>query len=228
MRGTVIVYENESQFLELFYEPAIHAILNPPADPVLRGEVEIQNYICNSCHILDSLGWTSTTGPTLNGIADRAGERVPGQSAEEYIATSIWNSGAFRVPGYDQQMAAFGPDVMETANVMSPEQLYSIVAYLCTQGEPPIATWKTRARPFPTPSRPSSATMSISPSAWMSTRRMMRWQRPKRRQKQMRPQNRPPKTVRKLKAATIPRRATDATLMHSRLALVKRDYLGQE
>ena len=135
MRGSVIVYENEDQFLDQFYEPAIYAILNPPADPVLRGEMEIQNYICNSCHILDSLGWTSTTGPSLNGIAERAGERVPGQSAEEYIATSIWNSGAFRVPGYDQQMAAFGPDVVEAGNVMSPEQLYSIVAYLCAQGE---------------------------------------------------------------------------------------------
>ena len=135
MRGTVIVYEDESQFLAEFYEPAIHAILNPPADPVLRGELEIQNYICNSCHILDRLGWTATTGPSLNGIADRAGDRVPGQTAEEYIATSIWNSGAFRVPGYDQQMAAFGPDVMEAANVMTPEQLYAIVAFLCTEGE---------------------------------------------------------------------------------------------
>ena len=135
MRGTVIVYEYESQFLEQFYEPAIHAILNPPADPVLRGEVEIQKYICNSCHVLDSLDWTGTTGPALDGVADRAGERVPGQSAEEYIANSIWNSGAFRVPGYDQQMAAFGPEVMETGNVMTPEQLYSIVAFLCTQGE---------------------------------------------------------------------------------------------
>ncbi len=135
MRGLVIVYEDEAQFLEQFFEPAIHAILNPPADPVLRGEVEIQNYICNSCHVLDSLGWTGLTGPPLNGIADRAGERVPGQSAEEYIANSIWNSGAFRVPGYDQQMAAFGPDVVDPLNVMTPEQLYSIVAYLCTQGE---------------------------------------------------------------------------------------------
>ncbi len=135
MRGAVIVYEDEAQYLEQFFEPAIHAILNPPADPVLRGEVEIQNYICNSCHVLDSLGWTGLTGPPLNGIAERAGERVPGQSAEEYIANSIWNSGAFRVPGYDQQMAAFGPDVVDAANVMTPEQLYSIVAYLCTIGE---------------------------------------------------------------------------------------------
>ena len=135
MRGAVVVYEDEAQFLERFFDPAIHAILNPPADPVLRGEIEIQNYICNSCHVLDSLGWTGPTGPPLNGIADRAGERVPGQSAEEYIAMSIWNSGAFTVPGYDQQMAAFGPDVVDPLNVMTPEQLYSIVAYLCTQGE---------------------------------------------------------------------------------------------
>ena len=134
MRGSVIVYEDESQFLEQFYEPAIHAILNPPADPVLRGEIVIQEYICNSCHTLDSLEWSSRTGPALNGVADRAGERVPGQSAEEYIATSVWNSMAFVVPGYNEQMAQFGPDQPDNYQ-MSAEQLYTIVAYLCTQGE---------------------------------------------------------------------------------------------
>ncbi len=134
MTGEVIVYEDESQFLQQFYEPAIYAIMNPPADPVLRGEILIQEYICNSCHILDSLGWTSRTGPSLNGIADRAGERVPGQSAEEYIVQSVWNSQAFVVPGYTEQMAAFGPDQPD-ANAMSAEQLYAITAFLCTQGE---------------------------------------------------------------------------------------------
>jgi len=134
MRGSVIVYEDEGQFLEQFYEPAIYAILNPPADPVLRGEMVIQQYICNSCHTLDSLDWSSSTGPPLNGIADRAGERVAGQSAEEYIATSIWNSQAFVVPGYNEQMAVFGPEQSD-ANRMSAEELYAIVAYLCTQGE---------------------------------------------------------------------------------------------
>jgi len=134
MTGTVVVYEDESQFLEQFYEPAIHAILNPPADPILRGEVTIQKYICNSCHILDSLDWTGSTGPSLNGIADRAGERVAGQSAEEYLMTSVWNAAAFLVPGYTDQMANFGPDEPDT-NAMTAEELYSIVAYLCTQGE---------------------------------------------------------------------------------------------
>lgn len=134
MRGTVVVHENESQFLQQFYEPAIHAILNPPADPILRGEIMIQEYICNSCHTLDSLEWISRTGPSLNGIAERAGERVAGQSAEEYIATSIWNAQAFVVPGYTEQMAVFGPDQPD-ANQMDAEELYAIVAYLCTQGE---------------------------------------------------------------------------------------------
>ena len=134
MTGEVVVYEDESQFLAEFYEPAIFAILNPPADPVLRGEIVIQEYICNSCHALDSLEWTSRTGPSLNGIADRAGERVSGQSAEEYLVTSVWNSQAFVVPGYSEQMAAFGPDQPD-ANAMDAEQLYAIVAYLCTQGE---------------------------------------------------------------------------------------------
>ena len=134
MTGTVIVYEDETQFLEQFYEPAIHAILNPPADPVLRGEIVLQEYICNSCHTLESLGWTSRTGPPLDGVADRAGERVPGQSAEEYIATSVWNAQAFVVPGYAEQMAQFGPDEPGDSQ-MSAEQLYSIVAYLCIQGE---------------------------------------------------------------------------------------------
>ena len=134
MRGTVVVHEDESQFLAQFYEPAIHAILNPPADPVLRGEIVIQEYICNSCHTLDSLEWSSRTGPSLNGIADRAGERVAGQSAEEYIALSVWDAQAFVVPGYTEQMAVFGPDQTD-ANHMSAEELYAVVAYLCTQGE---------------------------------------------------------------------------------------------
>ena len=134
MRGTVVVYEDESQFLDLFYDPAIHAILNPPADPVLRGQVTIQQYICNSCHILDSLGWAGTTGPSLNGIAERAGERVAGQSAEEYLITSVWQPNSYLIPGYDSQMANFGPDEPGT-NAMTAEELYSIVAYLCTEGE---------------------------------------------------------------------------------------------
>jgi len=134
MRGTVVVYENEEQFLEMFFEPALDAVLNPPADPVLRGEATIQTYACAGCHVLDDLGWAGITGPTLNGLADRAGERVSGQTAEEYIANSIWNPGSYLAPGYQNLMPVHGPDA-PGANQMNAEQLYSIVAYLCTQGD---------------------------------------------------------------------------------------------
>jgi cytochrome c oxidase subunit 2 len=132
MRGVVVVYETEEQYLNMFYEPAVDVILNPPADPVLRGESTIQEYACSGCHVLDPLGWVGVTGPSLNAIADRAGERVSGQTAEEYIANSIWNPGDYLAPGYQNLMPAHGPG---TAYDMTPEQLYSIVAYLCTQGE---------------------------------------------------------------------------------------------
>lgn len=134
MRGTVIVHESLDAYVEEFYEPLLDAIKNPPPDPVLRGAAAIQTYACNGCHTLTDLGWSGITGPSLDGIADRAGGRVSGQTAEEYLATSIWNSGAYLAPGYQNLMPVFGPDE-PAANQMSPEQLYWIVAYLCTQGE---------------------------------------------------------------------------------------------
>ncbi len=134
MRGVVVVYENEEQFLEMFFDPAVDAIVNPPADPVLRGEATIQEYACAGCHVLDPLGWAGITGPSLNGLADRAGERVAGQTAEEYIANSLWNPGVYLTPGYQNLMPVHGPNE-PGINQMTPEQLYSIVAYLCTQGE---------------------------------------------------------------------------------------------
>lgn len=134
MTGVVVVYENEEQFLDMWYNEALDGVLFPPADPVLRGEGVIQTYACQGCHALESLGWEGITGPSLDGIADRAGERVPGQSAEEYLVTSLWNSGAYLVPGYQNLMPVFGPEA-PGANHMTAEQLYSIVAFLCTQGE---------------------------------------------------------------------------------------------
>jgi cytochrome c oxidase subunit II len=137
MRGDVIVHESLDAYVEDFYVPTLDAVINPPPDPVLRGQAAIQTYACSGCHILNDadagIAWSGPTGPPLDGIADRAGGRVSGQSAEEYLVTSIWNSGAYLAPGYQNLMPAFGPDI--PGSEMTGEQLYSIVAYLCTQGE---------------------------------------------------------------------------------------------
>ena len=66
--------------------------------PCLRGEIVIQEYICNSCHTLDSLGWTAAPVLRLNGIADRAGERVPGNRPKSTSPLGLERAG-FRRAG---------------------------------------------------------------------------------------------------------------------------------
>lgn len=68
-------------------------------------------------------------GPSLYGIAGRAGERVPGQDARTYIYTSIMRPDAFIVPGFENVM----PGTL--AKTLTGEQIDAVVAYLYTLGE---------------------------------------------------------------------------------------------
>jgi cytochrome c553 len=56
---------------------------------------------CATCHTLDG---TPLVGPSFKGLAERAGSRIPGMSAEEYIHQSILNPGAYVVEGYQNSM----------------------------------------------------------------------------------------------------------------------------
>ncbi len=60
---------------------------------------------CTSCH---STTDSTAIGPSLAGIADRAGSRIPGMSAEEYLVDSITNPGNFIVDGYPAVMPEWG------------------------------------------------------------------------------------------------------------------------
>lgn len=78
---------------------------------------------CKTCHTIDG---TKLVGPSLQGIGTRAATRVPGQSAEEYIKTSILDPNAFVVEGFASGvMPSFKP-------VLSDQQLNDLVAYLMT------------------------------------------------------------------------------------------------
>lgn len=78
---------------------------------------------CSTCHALDE---TRIVGPGMNGIAVRAAERVAGQTAAEYLHTSIVNPGAYVVEGY--------PNIMPNtfAQALSEQQVNDLVAYLFT------------------------------------------------------------------------------------------------
>ncbi len=99
------------------------------AQSVLAG-----NAGCSTCHSLEP--GKVLVGPSMAGIASRAGSTVPGESAEQYIRTSIVNTNAHLAVGCNIN----APDEPCAANLMpqdwaqklTPEQIDDLVAYLLT------------------------------------------------------------------------------------------------
>ena len=79
---------------------------------------------CATCHTLDG---TELVGPSLQGIASRAGERVPGVSAEDYLEQSILYPSSYLVEGYADSML----DMYSTTLTQS--EIEAVVAYLMTK-----------------------------------------------------------------------------------------------
>ena len=80
---------------------------------------------CITCHSLDA--GTTLVGPSLAGIAGRAGSRVAGLSAEDYLRQSLTTPSAFVVDGF-----ADGKMPGDLADVLTPEEIDAVVAYLLT------------------------------------------------------------------------------------------------
>lgn len=79
---------------------------------------------CSACHTLDG---EKLVGPSLRGIGFDAAERVPGQSAEEYLRESIIQPSAYQVEGYSATMNATYGDTL------SEQDIDDLVAFLLTQ-----------------------------------------------------------------------------------------------
>lgn len=78
---------------------------------------------CATCHSLDG---SKLVGPSMKGLASRAGKEVSGKSAEEYVKEAILNPNAHVVKDYS-------PGIMQSYQKdLSEQQLNDIVAYLLT------------------------------------------------------------------------------------------------
>ncbi|MBZ0319909.1 MAG: cytochrome c [Anaerolineae bacterium] len=77
---------------------------------------------CQSCHKTGSED--GATGPGLGGIGSEAGERVDGESAEEYLLNSIIAPGKHVVEGYRNNMFSQYDDKL------SKQQIADLIAYL--------------------------------------------------------------------------------------------------
>jgi quinol-cytochrome oxidoreductase complex cytochrome b subunit len=80
---------------------------------------------CALCHTLDG---TVLVGPTLQGIGETASVRIPGQSARNYIHTSIISPDAFKAPGFEN-----GTMYLDYGRVLSEDEIDTLVVFLLTQ-----------------------------------------------------------------------------------------------
>lgn len=83
---------------------------------------------CRICHSLTKD--ERIIGPSFYGIADQAGERIPGMSAEEYLRQSILEPNAFVVPGYPE-----GQMIQNFGDILTEEQINDLIAFLMTLEE---------------------------------------------------------------------------------------------
>ena len=77
---------------------------------------------CSTCHSLEP--GKTLVGPSLAGVASRAGSRVAGLSAEQYIRQSILEPDAYTVPGFQK-----GVMIKEQ---LTDQQVNDLVAFLMT------------------------------------------------------------------------------------------------
>jgi cytochrome c len=81
---------------------------------------------CTTCHLVEVGQVGFSLGPNLAGISQRAGTRIEGVSAEEYIHQSIVDPRSFVVPDYRDIMYA------EYGTKLSEQDQLDIIAYLMT------------------------------------------------------------------------------------------------
>ena len=96
---------------EIFYNGGAHENYKP-------------QYYCAGCHSLDG---SDGDGPSLKGIAARAGTRVPDLSAAEYLRQSILEPDAFVVGDYNHSMGSIH------RLLLSETEVNALVAFLLTQ-----------------------------------------------------------------------------------------------
>lgn len=90
--------------------------------------------ICYTCHA------NTSRYPNLQGIATRAATRVPGYSALDYLAETLYEPNAYVVQGFNPGM----PVINKPPIGLTDDEILTVIAYLQTLGGTPTVTMETK------------------------------------------------------------------------------------
>lgn len=110
---------------------------------------------CALCH---SIGQKGLRCPDLAGVGARAAERKEGMSAEEYLAESLYDPGAYIVEGYENTM----PQINKPPVGLSGKEIVAVIAFLQSLGGVTTVTAETA---FPQFSAGEAPPMEETPPA---------------------------------------------------------------
>lgn len=82
---------------------------------------------CAGCHTFAPAGSSASIGPSLDELADAAGNREPGTSAQDYVRESLTQPDAFLVEGFGNAMPSY-------EGRLTDEQIQALTEYLLQSG----------------------------------------------------------------------------------------------
>jgi hypothetical protein len=126
----------------------IRADLTTPEMVEIGREITEGKGLCRTCHTIGQTG--ALRFPDLAGIATRAAERVPGLSAVDYFAQSMYEPDAFIVPGFNPGM----PTINRPPIGLTDQEILCVIAYLQSLGGTPTVTLQTSHAYYKAPAAP--------------------------------------------------------------------------
>ncbi|MBI2215057.1 MAG: c-type cytochrome [Acidobacteria bacterium] len=93
---------------------------------------------CLTCHTIGQSG--SLRFPDLDGIGTRAATRIPGMSAVDYLAQSLYEPNAYVVEGFNPGM----PVINKPPIQLTDDEILAVIAFLQSLGGTPSVTMETK------------------------------------------------------------------------------------
>jgi mono/diheme cytochrome c family protein len=138
--------------------------VQPPKETVLAKEMSQDDLLkagreimegkglCFTCHTVGKTG--ALRFPDLEGIGARAGSRVSGLSDVDYLAQSIYEPGAYIVPGFNPGM----PVINKPPIGLSDQEILAVIAYLQSLGGKVTVTLDSKVWPLDAAHKASAGT----------------------------------------------------------------------